>query len=330
MNTRMILRQAAEELRQTGVPDPEYDSGWMLSAAMGVRAPLELKIGAESDPTSEEMEIFRAMMSRRKQREPLQYILGTAWFMGYEFKVRPGVLIPRPETELLARWAADELKARCRRTAFRSGTGSGYPEKRECSGRRQVGKNAAQGHPFPGFPGTSDAQKVLDLCCGSGCLGISLKKEVPSALVTMTDLSPEALEIARENAGKLDVRCEILQGDLFAPVIGQSFDLIISNPPYIPSGACDLLQKEVLREPRMALDGGTDGIQFYRRIAEEVGPHLNPGGILMMELGIQEAEEVDRLLLNNGAEYTEIRKDDAGIDRMILAAYACLHDRNEG
>ena len=277
MNPRPLLREAAETLRQAGVPDPEYDSAMLLAEVTG-RPPMELRAGFGADVTEAQEADFRALLERRREREPLQYILGTVIFRGMEFRTRPGTLIPRPETELLAAWAEEEL------------CGIEKPE-------------------------------ILDLCCGSGCLGLSLAKTVPGAAVTLTDLSPEAVSLTEENARALGVTCEILRGDLWEPVLGRRFDCVVSNPPYIPTGECDTLQEEVTREPRMALDGGADGMDFYRRIAAEAKAHLKPGGRLMMELGFGEAEETARLLKAGGAVRTEIRKDDAGIDRMILAVY---------
>ena len=279
MNTRMILRLAAGELEAAGVPDPEYDSAVLLSSVTGI-PPLELRMGLIEEPGEAQMVKFRELIERRKQREPLQYIEGRTVFRGRAYTVRPGVLIPRPETALLSVWAEERLK------------------------------------------GLEKESAVLDLCCGSGCLGISLKLEMPRIRCVLTDLSPEAAVLSRENAEALGADCEILRGDLFGPVRDRKFDLIVSNPPYIPTEECTCLQAEVLREPRMALDGGEDGMDFYRRIAAEAPAYLNSGGALMMELGIREAEPVRRMLTEHGAKRTEIRRDFSGTERMILAEYA--------
>lgn len=196
--------------------------------------------------------------------------------------MRPGVLIPRPETEMIAEEAIRLLGARDK---------------------------------------TAGAPAVLDLCCGSGCLGISVKRAFPEAEVTLTDLSPIAVETAGENAARLRADCEILRGDLFAPVSGRRFDLILSNPPYIPADECGTLQAEVLREPRMALDGGTDGLDFYRRIAAEAGSHLRRPGFLLLEIGYGEAEAVEALLLAGGAERVHTDRDFSGIPRRVCAEY---------
>ena len=282
MNARQMLRSAAEELRQAGVPDPEYDSGMLLSEVTG-RPHLELRAGMGPDPTEEQAARYAQLIARRKAREPLQYLLGSVVFRSREILTGPGALIPRPETAELAEWAGAWI--------------------------RQKAEAAPEGF------------RILDLCCGTGCIGISLQTDFPEAEVTLTDLSGEALAIARANLEKYGLGCRTVQGDLFAPVEGEKFHLIVSNPPYIPTAECGTLQAEVLQEPRMALDGGTDGLDFYRRIAREAPAYLEKGGAVMMEFGIGEEEAIRRLMAEGGVVRTEIRRDAAGICRMILAEY---------
>ncbi len=163
--------------------------------------------------------------------------------------------------------------------------------------------------------------RILDLCCGSGCIGITLKAELPSASVTLSDISPDALDLAAENASLLSTDVALCRSDLLDAFSGTRFDLIISNPPYIPSADCDTLQEEVLREPRLALDGGKDGLSVYRRIVREAVSRLSPGGFLLMELGIGEDEAVTALLSDYGYESIQIREDLSGIRRMILSTH---------
>ena len=159
--------------------------------------------------------------------------------------------------------------------------------------------------------------RVLDLCCGSGCIGITLRLERPLARVTLADLSPDALAVARQNAAALDADVRFACGDLFEPLTGQSFDLILSNPPYIPAAECASLQDEVLREPRIALDGGEDGLLFYRRIIAGAPAFLSPGGWLYLELGLGEDQAVRQLMEEHSFTEIGIRKDYSGIARMI-------------
>ena len=137
---------------------------------------------------------------------------------------------------------------------------------------------------------------LLDLCAGSGCVGLSLASLAPNARITLTDVSHEALEIARANQKDLGVKVELRQGDLFNAVGRERFDIIASNPPYIPTGELSGLQRELRFEPRIALDGGADGLDFYRRIAKGAVDHLNPGGAIFLEVGIHEAQPVLELV----------------------------------
>ena len=272
MSIRDRLRGAARELRDAGVPDPEYDSAALMAYVTG-REPLALRMETEAELTPAQEEAFQRLLIRRTAREPLQYILGTTVFSGLEFEVCPGVLIPRPETELIPLWTEVLLR-----------------------------ENASP--------------EILDLCCGSGCLGLAIKYMMPLARVTMSDLSPEAVRVSERNREKLDLNCEILQGDLFEPLQGRKFDCIVSNPPYIPTKTIETLQREVKDfEPRLALDGGADGLDIYRRIAEEAPKHVTRGGMLIMEVGEGEAQDVAKMF--QGKCYTMIAKDFNGIERYV-------------
>ena len=165
-----------------------------------------------------------------------------------------------------------------------------------------------------------ESPDVLDLCAGSGAIGLSVKTLIPSANVTLTDISRDALDVARRNAHDLNVDADIRHGDLFRAVGRDRFDLIASNPPYIPHGDLAGLQREVRREPVLALDGGSDGLDVYRRIAAEAGAHLNPGGYLYLEVGIGEAERVLEMV-QSGVECAQsgVLNDLNGIPRVVWA-----------
>ena len=162
--------------------------------------------------------------------------------------------------------------------------------------------------------------RVLDLCCGSGCIGLTIKAERPDAAVTLSDISRDALDVAASNAARHSLDVELVQADLLDGFDVASMDMILSNPPYIPTEDCASLQPEVLREPVLALDGGPDGCDLYHRIALSAGRVLRPGGKLLMELGIREFAPVASLLASEGFTDIQVRKDLNGIDRMILAA----------
>ena len=164
---------------------------------------------------------------------------------------------------------------------------------------------------------TRERPTVLDLCAGSGCIGLSLKSLAPDARVTLADISRDALEVARRNSRTLNLDADLRQGDLFDAVGGARFDLIVSNPPYIPRGELALMQREVQREPQLALDGGADGLDFYRRIAEGAPAHLNPGGSLYLEVGLGEAAAVRALLEAQNAGTTGVIDDLNRVPRVV-------------
>lgn len=163
--------------------------------------------------------------------------------------------------------------------------------------------------------------RVLDLCTGSGALAVTLALECPTARVSASDLSPDALAVARENARTLGAELSFYEGDLFEPLAGQCFDLIVSNPPYIERQALPVLQREVQREPRMALDGGLDGLDFYRRIAFDAPAHLHSDGALMLELGLAQAQPVADFLMDAGFDVEPAIRDYVGIDRILCARW---------
>ncbi len=275
MTPRQLLRQTASAFRQAGIPDPEVDASLILSYVTG-REPLDLRLDMTTLLSDDMMQRFQQLAAQRLTRRPLQYLLGRQSFLGRDFFVNESVLIPRPETELLAEKAIQTLKH------------------------------------------LSDHPAALDLCCGSGALAVSMALDVPNAVVTAVDLSTDALSVAKYNAEHLHADVYFLQGDLFAPVHDMQFDVIVSNPPYIPSEECKELQAEVMQEPMLALDGGKDGLDFYRRIAHEAADHLLPGGVLLLEVGYGMAKTVAAMLTN----YTvQIHEDYQHIPRMIEAKF---------
>ncbi len=175
---------------------------------------------------------------------------------------------------------------------------------------------AMRAHPAP---------RVLDLCTGSGAIAVTLKRLCPHAAVVAADISEDALAVAAHNAVKNGVQVRFVQGDLLAPVAGECFDLIVCNPPYIASAACDTLQPEVLREPRLALDGGADGLAFYRRLAAQAPQCLLPHGHLMVEVGDTQAADVAMLFKTTGVlQDVLIHRDLYGMERFVAARRAAF------
>ena len=276
MTPRELLRQMAAELAASGVPDSEVDASLLLSHVTG-KNPMNLRLDSWSQVSSADAETFRALCEQRKTRTPLQYLTGVQSFLGRDFYVDERVLIPRPETELLAERAIEALK----------------------------------GKPSPA---------ALDMCCGSGCLAVSLALGVPTADVHAADLSEGALAVTKLNAERLHARVTLHQGDLFGSIpAGITFDVIVSNPPYIPAADCMELQEEVRREPLMALDGGEDGYDFYRRIAAASPRFLKEGGALLLEVGFDQAQNVMSLCREAGFRVVISHEDYQHIERMVEA-----------
>lgn len=226
--------------------------------------------------------VWEERISRRLRREPLAYILGSTEFMGLVFRTEPGVLIPRQDTETLVEWILEE-----------------------CGGASVPG-----------------GQKLLDMCTGSGCIGLSLEK-LGGFRVTLSDLSEEALKVARRNRDALGLQAGIFCGDLFDGLpAGEKYDIIVSNPPYICTDVIEGLQAEVREyEPHIALDGSRDGLSFYRRIAAESPKWLAAGARLYLEIGYDQGESVPALLRENGFTEIQVRKDLAGNCRAVRGVY---------
>ncbi len=276
MSPRELLRLLAAEMSAAGVPDADVDASLLLSHVMH-QPPLNLRLDSWSQVSPADEIAFRSLCEKRKTRAPLQYLTGAQSFLGRDFHVDERVLIPRPETELLAERAIDALRIVA-------------------------------------------CPVALDLCCGSGCLAVSLALGNPRAKVHAADLSEGALAVTKLNAERLQAKVTLHQGDLFdALPDGLRFDVIVSNPPYIPAEDCRALQEEVLREPMMALDGGADGYDFYRRIAAEAPTWLKPGGTLLMEVGFAQAERVMALCRDAGFPAVTAHEDYQHILRMVEA-----------
>ena len=276
MTPRELIRQMAAELADAGVPDSEVDASLLLSHITG-QNPMNLRLDSWSQVSLDVEETLRALCEKRKTRTPLQYLTGVQSFLGRDFHVDERVLIPRPETELLAERAIAALRMR----------------------------------PAP---------IALDMCCGSGCLAVSMALGDPRAQVHAADLSEGALAVTALNAEQLHAKVTLHQGDLFGSIPeGMKFDVIVSNPPYIPAADCLELQEEVRREPMMALDGGADGYDFYRRIAEEAPRFLKEGGVLLMEVGFDQAQGVIALCREAGFTSAVAHEDYQHIERMVEA-----------
>jgi release factor glutamine methyltransferase len=271
-----LLRWATEDFRERGIDSPRLDAEILLARALS-SSRIQLILDSKRQLDSHELSRFRDLVKRRRLREPIAYILGEREFYGRTFRVDRRVLVPRPDTETLVDVALDRTHQR------------------------------------------SMSMRALDLCTGSGCVAITLARERPTSSVAAGDTSDEALAVARDNALRLGAyNVAFRRGDLFEAVDPASrFDLIVSNPPYIPSREIPSLPPDVRDfEPRLALDGGDDGLAIVRRIVADASVHLTPAGVLAIEVGSGEASAVKDLFEQAGFTQVELRRDYARIERV--------------
>lgn len=294
LSVKEILNIGRRRLEENRIADAAIDSKLLYCYLMNVSTAQLILEYQRILPDSLCDEYF-SLLDRRSSGMPLQYITGVQAFMGFEFQVNEHVLIPRQDTETLVEDAAEIIKDNCLR-----------------------------GNPFLS-KGKKDWD-ILDLCCGSGAIGISLAKLCSGVKVTCADISREAIRTATENAAKLyDGKVNFQEGNLLEPFKGRlknkKFDMIISNPPYIRTDVIMSLQPEVRdHEPMTALDGGADGLDFYRNIISDGPGCLKKRGVLMFEIGHDQREDVCGLLEENGNfEQITALKDLAGKDRIVCA-----------
>ncbi len=272
-----IITKTVPFFKERGLPNPRLEADLLLA---GVLKLPRVKLYADWDRPLEPEEIqqYREIIVKRVQGWPLAYLTGQKSFLSWDFQVNPAVLVPRPETEILVETVVEAVKDRV------------------------------------GITG-------VDVGAGSGIIAISLAKLLPGSSWYGTDISPEALAVAGANAVQLGVEGQIrfLNGDLLEPVAdsGVRFDLIVSNPPYIPSAVISALQPEVRKEPLLALDGGVDGLVLYRKLLPQAQILLKDDGILAVEHGSDQRNPLEDLFKESGF-ITESKADLAGLDRIMI------------
>jgi len=246
---------------------------------------LSLYLNKDTSLGKDESALFSSILKRRILGEPVQYILGETEFMGLEFKVDNRALIPRSETEILVETAIGQLR---------------------CMG--------------------IVSPQILDLGTGSGCIAVAIAKSFPRADVRASDISTAALQLARENACLNNVEIKFMQSDIFdaLKLEDNKFDLIISNPPYVSTEEFSSLTKEVFFEPELALKAGIDGLDFYRRIIAQAAAYLKDNGLLIFEVGINQAVLVKKMLEKEGFDQLTLIKDYNNIERVVMAKKGLL------
>ena len=280
-----LLKKGTTILKDNGLEEAGLDAWLLLEFKTGINRAYYFAHGDEpvSDETAAE---YLKLIGRRAGHIPVQQLTHQAFFMGYEFYVNENVLIPRQDTETLVEEALKHL-------------------------------------------GDVEKPEILDMCTGSGCILLSLLLERQDACGTGVDVSPEALEVAKKNAGilKVENRADFVESDLFsAPYFCEKggkdsgkYDILISNPPYIATEEIETLMEEVrLHDPRKALDGMEDGLYFYREIVAQACEYLEQGGWLCFEIGYDQGEAVKNLMEAQDFACVEIKKDLAGLDRLVF------------
>ncbi len=294
-----LLRWTSDYFERHGIDSARLDAEVLLAHALETER-LRLYIDYEKPVLPAERDAFRALVARRaRERVPVSQLIGEREFWSLPIKVTADVLTPRPETETLVELALSKAKAIVAAGA---------------SGSSETTNGSTESAPH---------LRILDIGTGSGAIALALASELPHAEITATDLSEPALQIAAENADRLHTRERIRfrQGDLFAPVASERFDLIVSNPPYIAEKDAGSCPPELSHEPGMALFSGADGLDLIRRLVAEAGEHLSRGGWLGIELSPEQAEAVSRTFLTAGFVAVERRFDLAGRPRVIAGQW---------
>ncbi len=274
-----VYRESIKTLTDAGCDSPEFDAQQLVAFCFGYNK-TQLLMNSGSAVDEVKLIHFNDCIKRRCNHEPLQYIIGMWDFHKFSFKVGEGVLIPRPETEILVDFAVEKI----------------------------------QKHGY---------SVIMDLCCGSGCIGLSIAKLCPKTKVFCLDISDKALEYTRMNKELLGadnvtvMKCDILESSGFLGLPRP--DIILSNPPYIKTAEVKTLQPEIAFEPTLALDGGEDGLVFYRALSEIWYPFINRGGYLAMECGEEQAKDIFSLFVDK-AEKGKVIKDASDLDRVVVIA----------
>ncbi|WP_105614262.1 peptide chain release factor N(5)-glutamine methyltransferase [Vallitalea okinawensis] len=278
LTVRKLFEQGVARLKSHSIENPEVDTKWLLLDYLNLTN-IDYILGQNKEVEEEIVKGFTALIERRASGEPVQYICGYQEFMGLTFNVNPNVLIPRQDTEVLVELILNN--------------------------------------------NVIDSGNLLDIGTGSGCISISLLENLKAWTGVAIDISEGALNTARLNAKEIDVndRLTFIQSDLFEKLEEKDynkFDIIVSNPPYIPRADIETLMQEVHdHEPHSALDGGEDGLDFYRKITKEAKKFLNKGGYLYYEIGIHQSKDIKNIFEENGYSSIQVVKDLAGIARVV-------------
>ena len=277
MTLKELYNTGTDILKNASIQESSLDAWYLLEYITGITRARYFVDSQQSVPKNHQKQYLQ-LIQKRAEHIPLQHLTGVQEFMGLEFHVNEHVLIPRQDTEILVETALEKLKE------------------------------------------ISNPVNLLDMCTGSGCILLSIlyymknKKQITG---TGVDISDKALEVARKNAKSLGLSVDFLQSNLFDKITDK-YSMIVSNPPYIPADVIETLMPEVRDyEPRLALEGDDEGLEFYKKITEASLEHLNPGGWLFYEIGCEQAEDVSQIMRDKGFKEVHTVRDLAGLDRVV-------------
>lgn len=291
MKIRDILQKGEEILCEAGIDEYKVDAFILFEYVFDIdRTQFFIK---SFDDMSDEHQIkkYFELIERRSKHMPVQYITNSQRFMGIDFYVDENVLIPRYDTEILVENVLNIIE-----------------------NEYKTSQNIVNEH---------ENISVLDMCTGSGCIAISIAKLANIKQMTAVDIHEGTIEVAKKNADKNNVDINFIKSDLFDCLDGMTFDIIVSNPPYIRTDVVKTLMEEVKGfEPMRALDGTEDGLFFYRKITKESACHMREGGYLAYEIGLDQGDDVRQILIENGFADVKIIQDLAGLDRVVIGRLA--------
>lgn len=284
MNLSQLYKSFTDSFKEIS-DSPAADARILICHCLGITQ-TQLALYSDEEVPKDKIKELEKLKERRMSGEPVAYLTGERGFYECTFKVSEDTLIPRADTETLVEEAIADITELCE-------------EQQEV--------------------------KILDLCCGTGCIGISVAKVLAECFdivrLTLADVSEKAMAVCKENAKALieedNIEVSFVLGDLFLKITETDYDAILSNPPYIASSVIPTLEKQVQFEPKLALDGGKDGLNFIRAIAQEAKNHLVPGGLLEMEIGYDQAQSSSQILAENGYFEIDVIQDLGGNDRLV-------------
>ena len=298
MKLKQLINLSKKNLQQNKIKDSNIKIKLLIEHIFNIKKE-QIILSYDKKIKKEKILEFNSLLDKLKNGVPIQYIINKQEFMGLHFYVNENVLIPQPDTETLVEEVIKYCNIIRKNNYETSSTNCKENNKKNYCKSKKI--------------------KILDLCTGSGIIGISLCKYLGNVETYASDINAKALDIARKNAEDNNVSIQFIHSDMFNNIQEKAFDIIVSNPPYIESGVIKKLSKEVQNEPKLALDGGRDGLRFYKIIAENAKEFLKQEGIIFLEIGYDQKEKVEKIFSNYNY-YSNIKciKDLSGNDRVII------------